>query len=177
MRLSASTVDSALGRWTLHAWDPPHLPPSLASVVSGMWHFDGRVALRRERTFPGGYLELIVHLGPRFRPVDVGVAGEPSAGGPSAGDPFPVARLTGVQVGPLVVEAPPGACRVLGVRLTPVGAYALLAGPLDATAALGEPRRARLTTAGAGEGGRFSKTAWRRAVICRGFRRPPPYHP
>lgn len=86
------------------------------------WHFDGHTALPRERTFPGGYLELIVHLGPRFRPVNHDAAGEP----------FPVACLTGVQTRPLVVEAPSARCRVLGIRLRPVGTYALFAERLDA---------------------------------------------
>ncbi len=123
MRLTTDTVDSALGRWTHHAWEPPELPPALAGVVRMFWHFDGHTTLPRERTFPGGYLELIVHLGPCFRPVDDGATGEP----------FPVACLTGVQTGPLVIEAPEGRCRVLGIRLHPVGAYALLAAPLGAT--------------------------------------------
>lgn len=123
MPLTAATVDSALGRWTHHAWEPPDLPPALAGIVQMLWHFDGQTTLPRERTFPGGYLELIVHLGPRFRPVDQG----------AAGDPFPLACLTGVQTRSQVIEAPSERCRVLGIRLHPVGAYALLAGPLDAT--------------------------------------------
>jgi AraC-like DNA-binding protein len=124
MRLTATSVDSPLGRWTHHACDAPHLPPAIADAVIGLWHFEGRVALPRERTFPGGYLELIVHLGPRFRPVDDGAAGAA----------YPLACVTGVQTRPLVVEAPDAPCRVLGVRLRPAGAYALLAQPLDATA-------------------------------------------
>ncbi|HEY0778783.1 MAG TPA: helix-turn-helix domain-containing protein [Gemmatirosa sp.] len=123
MRLTTASVDSALGRWTHHACEPPDLPPALAGVVRAFWHFDGHTTLLRERTFPGGHLEIIVHLGPRYRAVDRG----------ATGDPFPVACLTGVQTGPLVVEAPAERCRVLGVRLHPVGAYALLGAPLDAT--------------------------------------------
>ena len=123
MRLTTTSVDSALGCWTYHACEPPDLPLALAGVVRAFWYFDGQTALPRERTFPGGHLELIVHLGPRFRAVDRG----------ATGDPFPFACLTGVQTGPLVIEAPAGRCRVLAVRLHPVGAYALLGGPLDAT--------------------------------------------
>jgi hypothetical protein len=111
-------VDSALGRWTHTAWRPAHL----ADVVEGLWHFEGRVTLLRERTFPGGHVELIVHLGPRYRAVD-------DAG--IAADPFPHACISGVQTAPLVVEAPPTPSCVLGLRLRPVGAYALLGCPLS----------------------------------------------
>lgn len=119
MQLTTYVVDSALGRWTHHEWRSPELPPPLVGLVDGFWHFEGRTTFPRERTFPGGYLELIVHLGPRFRAVgDDGVTA----------DSFPLACLTGVQTAPLVVEAPASPCRVLGVRLRPLGAYALLAG-------------------------------------------------
>jgi AraC-like DNA-binding protein len=112
-------VDSALGRWTHTTWCPPHL----ADVVEGIWHFEGRVALRRERTFPGGHAEVILHLGPRYAAV--------TDAGASAG-PFPLACVSGVQTAPLVVEAPDAASCVLGLRLRPVGAYALLGCPLPA---------------------------------------------
>ena len=131
MRLTTATVDAPLGRWTHHAWDAPDLPPALAGVVHGLWHFEGRTALPRERAFPGGYLELIVHLGPRYRAVTGALV--TGADGAQAGDPFPRVCLTGVQTGPLVIEAPSERCRVLGIRLSPVGAYALLGCRLDAT--------------------------------------------
>jgi AraC-like DNA-binding protein len=120
MQLTTIAVDSALGRWTHHEWRPPHL----AQVVDVLWYFEGRTTLPRERTFPGGYLELIVHLGPRFREVsEAGLVSEP----------YPVACLTGMQTTPLVIEAPAAPCCVLGVRLHPVGAFALLARPLAET--------------------------------------------
>ena len=42
--------------------------------------------------------------------------------------------VTGVPTAPQLIEAPPAPCRVLGVRLRPVGAYAVLGFPLDALA-------------------------------------------
>lgn len=126
MHLSTATVDGPLGRWTHHAWDPPHLPPALAGVVHGLWLFEGRTVRPRERAFPGGYVEVIVHLGPRYRPV------VPGPGGERAGDPFPAVCFTGVPAASQLIEAPAVPCRVLGLRLHPVGAYAVLGCPLDA---------------------------------------------
>jgi len=117
--MATRTVDSALGRWTHTTW----CPPRLAAVVEHLWHFEGRVTLLRERTFPGGHVELIVHLGPRYRGVDAGGGGA---------TPYPVACVAGVQTTPLVVEAPDAPSCVLGVRLRPVGAYCVLGVPLPA---------------------------------------------
>ena len=116
------SVDSALGRWTHTTWRPAHLAPAVAEL----WLFEGRVALPRERTFPDGLVDLIVHLGPRYRAVRAG-------GG--AAEHFPLACVAGVQTAPQVVEAPPDALRVLGVRLRPVGAHAVLGCPLPEIAA------------------------------------------
>ena len=123
MELTTITISSPLGRWTHTEWRPP----TLASVVDHLWHFEGEMALPRERTFPGGYLELILHLGPRFRDVD--------ANGRTL-DTFPLACVGGVQTRALLIEAPPGPCCVLGIRLHPLGAYALLGCPLHETAGL-----------------------------------------
>jgi AraC-like DNA-binding protein len=112
MRITTTTIDSALGRWT-HS---EARSARLAHVVDRMWHFTGRTSLPRERLFPGGYLEVILHLGPTFHDVD--------ARGVTAGA-FPIACLTGLQTRPAVIEAPDGVCSVLGIRLRPVGAYTL----------------------------------------------------
>lgn len=117
MIITNRTVTSPLGRWTHSEWRPPELH----GVVDHMWQFEGRMTMPRERTFPGGYLELILHLGPRFHDVD--------ASGARA-DAFPVACVTGMLTGPQLIESPAGECRVLGVRLHPLGAYALLGRPL-----------------------------------------------
>lgn len=117
VHLTTHAEDSALGRWTHTEWRPPHL----AHVLERLWHFEGRPTALRERTFPGGYLELILQLGDRYR--DVAADG-------SATDPFPHACIGGQQTEPLVILAPARPTCVLGVRLRPVGAYALLARPL-----------------------------------------------
>jgi len=117
MTLVSQQIESPLGSWTVTEWRPAHL----AGLVEFIWHFDGQVTYLRERTFPSGQLELIVHLGERYRMV----------GERGAAEVCPETCLTGLQTGPLVVEAPPRPCTVLGVRLTPVGAYRLLGCPLS----------------------------------------------
>jgi AraC-like DNA-binding protein len=87
--------------------------------VEGIWHFEGTLTYLRERHFPDGRLELVVHLGPVYRQV----AGERS-------EPFSRTCLGGIQTAPDVVEAPPGPNTVLGVRLLPAGTFALLGRPL-----------------------------------------------
>ncbi len=114
------TIDSPLGQWTHHE----HRVARLRDVLDCLWHFDGRMVLPRERTFPGGYVELILHLGPLFRDVLANGA---------RGDEFAVACLTGPQLQPLVIESPDERCCVLGIRLTPVGAYRVLGTPLHET--------------------------------------------
>jgi methylphosphotriester-DNA--protein-cysteine methyltransferase len=116
MRLTTIRVDSAFGRWTHTEWRPPHL----AAVVAQIWHFEGQTALPRERHFPAAHLEVILHVGPRFRDVD--------ATGKTR-DLFPHACLTGMQLSPTVIEAPAGTCCVIGIRLRPIGAYTLLGRP------------------------------------------------
>jgi AraC-like DNA-binding protein len=94
-------------------------------VVDHIWLFDGTMTCLRERTFPNGLLEIIVHLGPRYSvvgDVDTWVC--------------PTACVSGLQLRHLVVEAPPDRTRILGIRLTPAGAYGLLARPLHDLAGL-----------------------------------------
>ncbi len=116
MSIVTRRVDSALGRWTYSEWQPAHL----AGFVESIGCFEGEPAHPRERVFPHGRLELMVHLGARYRP----------AGG-SPADLYPVACFSGLMSSAAVVEAPPGGSRVLGVRLHPAGAYALLGRPLS----------------------------------------------
>jgi AraC-like DNA-binding protein len=113
--------DSPLGRWTHSQWRPPHL----AGLVESIGLFEGTVAHRRERAFPDGLVELIVHLGERYRLVE-GDRAELCA----------TVCLGGVQTGPIVVEAPPSPCAVLSVRLRPAGAYALLGRSLAAVSGI-----------------------------------------
>ena len=95
--------DSALGRWTASFWTPP----ALAGAVECLWHFEGRVAHACERVFPSGSVEIIVHLGARYR-------GAMHGGGPR--DDYPPLCLTGLQSRPLVIEAAAQANTVVGIR-------------------------------------------------------------
>lgn len=104
-------IDSHLGCWTVTEWRPPHI----ANVVEAMWHFDGVVEYPRERVFPSGMIELIVHLGERYREVE----GDRT-------EIYPTTCITGMQLGPMVIEAPSCRNAVMGIRLHPAGAYALL---------------------------------------------------
>jgi AraC-like DNA-binding protein len=116
MPIEIQTHDSPLGRWTIAGWHPAHL----AGIVDGIWYFEGFVGLPRERIFPDGRTDLIVHLGPRYGQVE----------GAGRVERYPRVCLSGILLRSNLIEAPPGECAVLGVRLHPVGAYALLGRPL-----------------------------------------------
>lgn len=116
MTPSIERHDSDLGRWTLARWTPP----GLEGVVEGIWYFEGILTHLRERHFPSGRGEIIVHLGPLYRrvePVETGT--------------FPAVCVSGLLLGPEVIEAPPGSTAVLGIRLHPVGAYRVLGHTLE----------------------------------------------
>jgi len=115
MGITSFSVESPLGRWTMTGWSPPHL----AGVVESIWHFDGTVSYLRERTFPSGLLQLIVHLGGRYRVVENGRA-----------ELCAELCVGGLQTGPLLVESPGSHCRVMGVQIHPIGAYRLFGTPL-----------------------------------------------
>lgn len=116
MKIQTFSVDSPMGCWSHSEWRPAHL----AGVVDFIWHFEGWLAYSRERTFPSGKLELIVHLGPTYRLIE----------GKGA-ESCPVTCVTGLQLSPIVIEAPAEPCCVMGVRLHPVGACAVLPTPLS----------------------------------------------
>ncbi len=119
MSIATHEVDSGLGRWTHTAWRPDSTGP-LAGLVDQIWYFDGLTMHPRERVFPNGLLEIIVHLGARYRTLDeTGFALSPTT------------CITGIHSQSMVIEAPGPHCRVLGVRLRPAGAYALLGQPLS----------------------------------------------
>ena len=124
MPIVAQYVDSPLGRWTHTGWRPAPGHP-LEWALDRVWDFHGMAAHPRERVFPNGHLELIVQLDDRY--LDVTAAGIVST---------PAACVTGIFSRSAVVQAPPRPCRVLGVRLRPAGAWALLAHPLDQLAGL-----------------------------------------
>jgi AraC-like DNA-binding protein len=112
MTITTHRVDSELGTWLQAEWRPPG-DGVLAGLIDRIWYFEGRLTHARERVFPDGTLELIVQLDQPHRPGDV----------PNA-PPFPATCIGGIRLTSEVVEAPPGRCRVLGVRLTPPGAFA-----------------------------------------------------
>ena len=116
MDLSTIEVATPFGCWTHTEWRPQHL----AAVVDVIWHFEGKTALPRERLFPAAHLEMILHVGARFRDVDASGVTQ---------DKFPRACLTGMQLAPTVIEAPAESCCVIGIRLHPIGAYMLLGRP------------------------------------------------
>jgi AraC-like DNA-binding protein len=114
---------SELGSWTHAEWVPAP-GDRLAGTIERIWDFEGSLEHARERNFPNGMVELIVQLDEPHRPVH----------DDAAGAHFPAVCIAGMMTTAEVVEAPPGRCRVLGVRLHPVGAFALLAEPLHAIA-------------------------------------------
>lgn len=115
MHITTTTHTSDLGEWT-HS---ECAPEALAGVVEKMWHFEGRMSLLRERSFPRVYSEIILQLGPRFRDVD--------AAGQSQ-DFFPQACFGGATTQPSVIEAPDAVCWVIGIQLHAAGAFLLSKG-------------------------------------------------
>jgi len=119
--VTSGVVNDAFGAWTYVHCRPEHL----AGLVEHIWLFDGSMTCRRERAFPNGLLEIIVHFGERYRVVEDRGAWV-----------CPTSSVGGLQVRPLVVEAPAERTKVLGIRLTPAGAYALFARPMHELAGL-----------------------------------------
>jgi AraC-like DNA-binding protein len=117
MPIEIDRHDSALGRWLLARCSPARL----AGLVDGIWYFEGTIAAAnlRERHFPSGRAELIVQLGPVYRQVN----GERC-------EPFTPTCVSGLMLGPDLIEAPAEPSAVLGVRLSPVGAFTVLGRPL-----------------------------------------------
>lgn len=106
--------DSDHGHWTAGLWQPSQLAP----WVERFWYSEGTVGAARERLLPNGLLELVVCLADPHRLV-VGRGSETLR-----------SCLTGLQTSAVVIEHPSWH-RVLGLRLRPAGAYALLSQPLD----------------------------------------------
>jgi AraC-like DNA-binding protein len=130
MTVVSQQYDSSLGRWTHTEWRPDAGHPQ-AGMVDRVWDFHGMAAQPQERVFPNGLLELIVQLDDRYLDVQE-----------DATTLTPAVCVTGLHSRPVVIRAPRRPCRVLGVRLHPAGAWAVLAHPLvelaDVTADLGD---------------------------------------
>jgi len=104
--------DSVFGSWMMHWWEAPAGDP-LRSEVAAIWDFEGSLAYRRERLFPDGMLQIVVQLDDPHRLAE-------------AVAPFPSLCVDGIATLSTTIEAPLGRCRVLGIRLQPLGAFALL---------------------------------------------------
>jgi AraC-like DNA-binding protein len=104
----------AMPAWTYREQRVEHL----SCYVDFLWYFEGPTAHHRKRIFPNGKVELLVNMGEPYRMV-VGRGSEWLTTG----------CLSGLQSGPMVVEQP-AQQRVLGIRLRPAGAYAVLASPM-----------------------------------------------
>ena len=114
VKLVTRTGASPLGSWTYHEYRPTQL----AGIVELAWYFDGPTVHRRKRVLPNGRVELLVNLGEPYRLIT------------GAGrERLDAAWVGGMLSRPQVFAQPPHQ-RVLGVRLHPVGAYALLARPM-----------------------------------------------
>lgn len=114
-------VHGAFGEWTVVTWTPPRL----RGLVDTMWHFEGRTTHPRERVLPGASFELIVHLRGRY--------------GMVRGDGVQrcaEASISGMQTQPFVIQAPDAESTVVGIQLTPAGAWRLFGQPLHDLALL-----------------------------------------
>jgi AraC-like DNA-binding protein len=120
VKVATRLNDSPRGRWTYSAWRPAHL----AGMVEVIWQTEGTTTEPQDRHYPSPTIELLVNLGPSFRLVE-----------PAGAESFETTWLAGIQHGPVVCEQPPRH-GVLGIRLTPAGAYALLARPMHEVSGL-----------------------------------------
>jgi AraC-like DNA-binding protein len=111
----AQRVESSRGRWTYSEW----CPPALSAWVDRIWHSEGTTTEDRDRHFPHGMIELLVNVGgDRFDLLE-----------PTGTARFTTTWLCGQLLGPTVCTQPRRHA-VLGIRLHPAGAYALLGTPL-----------------------------------------------
>jgi AraC-like DNA-binding protein len=115
---AAHTTADPSGLWTL----TQSRPANLAGLVESIWYFEGFIPHPRERHFPSDLAGLVVQLEPPFHFIKDGTR-----------ERCPTTCLSGMQTGPTVIEAPAPMSRVLGVRLTPAGAYMVAGGALSET--------------------------------------------
>jgi AraC-like DNA-binding protein len=115
VRTITQQSDGDFGCWSLTQSRPRHL----FGLVESIWHFEGAIPQTRERHLPNGLLELVVHFGGRFGFERNGIR-----------ERCPAVCLTGLQTASFVIEAPPHESSVLGMRLYPAGAFAIIGGPL-----------------------------------------------
>src|SRR5262245_12874928 len=114
MKISILQNDTSLGSWTYSEWRRPHL----AGLVEIIGFFTGPTSSVRKRILPNATVELLVNFGDPYRTIE--------GAGPEL---LVTAWLAGLQSGPIVGEQPLRQ-DVMGMRLLPAGAYALLARPM-----------------------------------------------
>ncbi len=107
-------ADSKLGSWNLTEYKPESIDP-LGEVLERVWLFNGTTALPRERVFPDATLEIVLQLDAEYRPVRAFPT-----------EPFAPLSLGGIRTMAMTIEGPGRPVRVLGMRLKPTGAFALL---------------------------------------------------
>ena len=116
MQVAVQRVESSRGSWTY--WECR--PTALAPWVDRIWHSEGTTTDVHDRHFPHGMIELLVNVGgDRFDLLE-----------PAGTARFATTWLCGQLLGPTVCTQPPRHS-VLGIRLRPSGAFALLATPLS----------------------------------------------
>jgi AraC-like DNA-binding protein len=114
VQLTTLHTDSPRGRWTYREWRPP----ALAGLVELLWESEGTTTEPTDRHFPHGMIELLVNVGgERFDLVT------------PCSSTFAATWLVGQQLGPTVTIQPTHH-HVLGIRLRPAGAFALVKTPL-----------------------------------------------
>jgi AraC-like DNA-binding protein len=114
MRVETVHGDSPLGSWRYSAWRPPHL----GGLIDHVWAYSGPSTHRRKRVFPNGRAELLLNFGEPYRVVEGGDA-----------ELRWRAWISGLQAGPMVVDQPAHQ-QVMGIRLLPAGARAIVARPM-----------------------------------------------
>src|SRR5262249_51399429 len=108
---------SPLGGWSYSVWRPVELH----GLGDHLWACNGPASHRRKRVFPNGRVEILLNFGEPYRLVE-GIGAEVCRS----------AWLSGPQAGPIVLEQPAHQ-HVIGVRLRPAGAYAVVARPMRET--------------------------------------------
>ncbi len=115
MQIVTLRHDSPRGQWAFSQWRPPHLRDSVELI----WQSDGTSLEAEDRHYPAPSVELLVNVsGDRYRLIE-----------PDGAEYFDHTWLAGILRGPTIARVPRRSV-VLGVRLRPPGAYALLARPL-----------------------------------------------
>ena len=117
MKISTLHNDTPLGSWTYIEWRPQPLA-DLAGLVEVIWYFKGPTSSARKRILPNGTVEMLINFGEPYRTI--------TGAGPEL---LKTAWLAGLQSGPMVSAQPPRQ-DVMGVRLCPAGAYALMEKPM-----------------------------------------------